>query len=253
VCLACIKHQHAQVAGLPAELGGIPVDVIGATAWGVRHAVEVALPYCGISSLAKTRVAIQGFGAVGRYAARFLAAPKSVLVGASDSQGSVYNPDGLDVDELFKLKEAGKSVIDYPGGKKFDRDGIIDFDCDIWIPAARPDVVHEDNVHRLKAKLVVEGANISLTYGAEKYLHEKGVVCVPDFIANAGAVICSSIEYRRGLIHQVFEIIEEKVRWNTKLILEESRTKNIMPREAAMRLALERLEKAMSFKRWSIY
>jgi glutamate dehydrogenase (NAD(P)+) len=252
-CMAWIKDENAQVAGLPAELGGIPVDAIGATAWGVRHAVEVALPYCGISSLAKTRVAIQGFGAVGRYAARFLAAPKAVLVGASDSQGSVYNPDGLDVDELFKLKEAGKSVIDYPGGKKFDRDRIIDFDCDIWIPAARPDVLHEDNVHRLKAKLVVEGANISLTYGAEKYLHEKGVVCVPDFIANAGAVICSSIEYRRGLIHQVFDIIEEKVRWNTKLILEESRTKNIMPREAAMRLALERLEKAMSFKRWSIY
>jgi glutamate dehydrogenase (NAD(P)+) len=255
-CMAWIKDEKAQVAGLPAALGGIPVDEIGATAWGVRHATEVALPYCEFPpafNLAKARVAIQGFGAVGKHAARFLAAQKAVVVGASDSQGSVYDPDGLDVDELIRLKDSGKNLADYPRGKKFDQDGIIDFDCDIWIPAARPDVVHEGNVHRLKAKLVVEGANIPLTSGAEQYLHERGVVCIPDFIANSGAVICSSIEYRGGLQNQVLEIIEEKVRWNTKLILEASRTKKLMPRKAAMHLAVERLEKAMSCKRWSIY
>ncbi len=255
-CMAWIKDEKAQVAGLPAELGGIPVDVIGATAWGVRHALEVALPYCGFPSgfsLEKARVAIQGFGAVGKHAARFLAAQKASVVGASDSQGSVYAADGLDVDELIRLKDAGQSVVDYPQGEKFDGDGIIDFDCDIWIPAARPDVLHEDNVHRLKARLVVEGANIPLTSGAEKYLHDRGVLVIPDFIANSGAVICSSMEYRGGIQNQVLEVIEEKVRWNTKLVLEQSRTKNIMPRDAAVHLALERLERAMSFKRWSIY
>ena len=255
-CMAWIKDEQAPVAGLPAELGGIPVDVIGATAWGVRHALEVALAYCDFPSgfsLEKARVAIQGFGAVGKHAARFLAAQKAIVVGASDSQGSVYNSDGLDVDELIRLKDAGKSVVDYPQGEKFDQDGIIGFDCDIWIPAARPDVVHEDNVHRLKARLVVEGANIPLTSGAEKYLHDQGVLVIPDFIANSGAVICSSIEFRGAIPNQVLDVIEEKVRWNTKLVLEESRTKNIMPRDAAMHLALERLEKAMSFKRWSIY
>ena len=153
-CMAWIKDEAKMgVAGLPAELGGIPVDEIGATAYGVRHAAEVALPYCGIPSLEKARVAIQGFGAVGKHAARFLAAQKAVVVGVSDTQGAVYDPNGLNVDELLRLKDAGKGVGDYPKGKKFDRDGIIDFDCDIWIPAARPDVVHEDNVHRLKARL----------------------------------------------------------------------------------------------------
>ena len=150
-------------------------------------------------SLEKARVAVQGFGAVGKHAARFLAEQKAVLVGVSDTLGAVYDPHGLDVDELIRLKDAGKSVMDYPEGEKFDRDGIIDFDCDIWIPAARPDVVHEDNVHRLKARLVVEGANIPLTLGAEKYLHEQGVVVIPDFIANSGAVICSAIEYRGAI------------------------------------------------------
>jgi len=148
-------------------------------------------------------------------------------------------------------------VVDYPQGQKLEREAIVDFDCDIWIPAARPDVVREENVQHLKAKLVVEGANIPLTYGAEKYLYEHGVVCVPDFIANAGAVICSSAEYRGGaqtqVLSQILAIVEEKVRRNTKLVLEESAAQKILPREAAMRLALTRLEQAMSCKRWSIY
>jgi glutamate dehydrogenase (NAD(P)+) len=252
-CMAWIKDENAQVAGLPAELGGIPVDEIGATAWGVRQAAEVALPYCGIPNLEKARVAIQGFGAVGKHAARFLAEQKAVVVGAADSEGSVYNASGLNVAELIRLKDAGQSVTAYPQGEVFGRDDIIGFDCDIFIPAARPDVVHEDNVHRVTARLVIEAANIPLTHGAEKYLHEQGVWCVPDFIANSGAVICSAIEYRGATDCEILDIIKDKVRHNTQLVLEEARMKKITPREAAMNLALARLEKAMSFKRWSIY
>ena len=254
-CMAWIKDENAQVAGIPAELGGIPLDKIGATAWGVKHATEVALPYCGIPSLEKARVVIQGFGAVGKHTARFLAAQKALIVGVSDSQGAVYNPDGLEVDRLIQLKATGKSVIDYPQGQKFDRDGIVDLECDIWIPAARPDVVHEGNMHRLKARLVVEGANIPLTSGAEKYLQKKGVLVIPDIIANPGGVICSAMEYRGGILVQseVFKVIEEKVVNNTRLVLEESRKKKSLPRKVAMNLALARVEKAMSFRRWSIY
>jgi glutamate dehydrogenase (NAD(P)+) len=256
--MAWIKDEinNRNVTGLPAEAGGIPLDQIGATAWGIRHAIEVALPYCHFPAgftLAKARVAIQGFGAVGKNAAHFLAEQKVVLVGAADSQGSVYDPDGLDVNKLIRLKEAGKSVVDYAGGEKFDRDAIVSFDCDIWIPAARPDVVSEGNMHLLKAKLVVEGANIPLTEGAEQYLHEKGVLCIPDFIANSGGVICAGMEYRGKIESEALEVIEKLVRSNTRLVLEESRTKKITPREAAMNLAVTRVEKAMSFKRWSIY
>jgi glutamate dehydrogenase (NAD(P)+) len=197
-------------------------------------------------------VVIQGFGAVGKHAARFLAARKAILVGAADSGGAVYRPDGLEVEELIRLKEAGASVADYAKGRKFGRDEVIDFDCDIWIPAARPDVVTEKNVGRLKARLVVQGANIPVTYGAEKYLHEKGVLCVPDFIANAGGVICAAMEYQGAGRHAVFPTIEEKITHNTRLVLEESRTKKILPREAAVQLAVQRVKRAMSFKRWSI-
>jgi glutamate dehydrogenase (NAD(P)+) len=120
-CMAWIKDEVDKgVVGLPAELGGIPVDEIGATAWGVRQAAEVALPYAGFPvgfSLEKARVAVQGFGAVGKHAARFLVEQKAVLVGASDTLGAVYDPHGLDVDKLIRLKDAGKSVMDYPEGE----------------------------------------------------------------------------------------------------------------------------------------
>lgn len=251
-CMAWVKDEIGRVAGLPAEIGGIPLDEIGATGWGLRHAAEVAAPFCDFK-LKHARMVIQGFGAVGLHAARFLAKKKAMLVGVADSQGALYHPDGLDVDELIEIKRAGKSVVDYPQGEKFDREAVIDFECDIWIPAARPDVVNEDNVPRLKAKLVLQGANIPFTYGAEKYLHEKGVLCVPDFIANAGGVICAAMEYRGATQTAAFEAIEEKVSRNTELVLEESKTKKILPREAAMNLAVRRVKKAMTFKRWSIY
>ncbi len=257
-CMAWMKDENALVTGIPAELGGMAVDEVGATAWGITQATETAIQnwqFPGGFSLEKARLAIQGFGAVGKHTARFLTARKAILVGAADSRGSVYDPKGIDVEELIKLKDAGKSVVDYHQGEKFDRESIIDFDCDIWVPAARPDVVRKDNVHRLKARLVVEGANIAVTYGAEKYLHEKGVLVIPDFIANPGTVICAALEYRRDILMQseVFDIIKEKVRSNTRLILEESQARKIMPRDAAMDFTVHRIQRAMSFKRWSIY
>jgi glutamate dehydrogenase (NAD(P)+) len=252
MCMAWIKDEIGRAAGLPAAVGGIPLDEIGATGWGLRHAVEAALHFCDFK-LKQARLVVQGFGAVGLHAARFLTKKKAVLVGAADSQGAVYHPEGLDLEELVKLKKAGHSVAAYPGGEKCDREAVIDFECDIWIPAARPDVVREDNVHRLKARLVAQGANIPLTYGAEQYLHDQGILCIPDFIANAGGVICAATEYRGGSQHDAFEAIEDKISHNTRLVLEESQAKNILPREAALSLAVRRIKQAMSTRRWSIF
>ncbi len=251
-CMAWVKDEIGRVVALPREIGGIPLDEIGATGWGLSHVTDVALQYCDFK-LEGARIVVQGFGAVGKHTARFLAAKQVVLVGVADSRGAVHNPEGLDVDALVKLKEAGKSVVDYPKVEKIDPEALIDIDCEIWIPAARPDVVNEDNVHRLKAKLVIEGANIPFTYGAEKYLHEKGVLCVPDFIANAGGVICAAMEYQGSSQTAVFQAIEEKLRSNTRQVLEEAKRRKILPRDAAVDLAVQRVKKAMGYKRWSIF
>ena len=251
-CMAWVKDEIGRAVGLPRELGGIPLDKIGATGWGISQVADVALRYCDFP-LAGARVVIQGFGAVGRHAARFLAEKGAILVAAADSCGTLYDPDGLDVGLLSELKDAGKSVLDFPRGEKLDRDAVIDIDCDIWIPAARPDVIHEDNVHRLKTRLVIQGANIPFTHGAEKALHARGVLCVPDFIANAGGVICAAMEYRHASQSAAFETIAEKLRQNSEEVLERVSKHGMLPRDAAMEMAVARVRKAMGYRRWGIF
>ena len=248
-CMAWVKDEIGRAVGLPYEFGGIPLDEIGATGWGLSHATEVALEYCDFD-MEGARAAVQGFGAVGKHTARFLTEKGAMLVGVADSRGTIYNPMGLSVKALIELKKVGKSVADYPDGKKLDRDAVIDIECDIWIPAAQPNVIDENNVNRLKAKLVIEGANIPITDGAEKYLYEKGVLYVPDFIANAGGV---TMEYQGSCQSLAFQAIEEKLRRNTRLVLEDAATKGILPRKAAVDLAVQRLKKSMSYRRWSLF
>jgi len=194
------------------------------------------------------RFVVQGFGAVGKHTARFLTDRGAVLVGVADSAGAIHNPDGLDLNQLMTLKAAGQSVADYPGAQALERDAVIDIDCGIWIPAARPDVVNENNVDRLKTKLVVEGANIPLTEAAEIVLHRRGVLVDPDFIANAGGVICAAMEYRGATESAVMETIAEKVRRNTKLVLDTAMREQMLPRRAATAMAEQRVRKAMGFR-----
>jgi glutamate dehydrogenase (NAD(P)+) len=251
-CMAWVRDEIGRAVGLPRELGGIPLDEIGATGWGVAHVTDVALHFIGLP-IRGARVAIQGFGAVGKHAARFLANQGAVLVAASDMHGTLHDPKGIDLGTLIPFKNAGKSVLDYPGGEKLGPDAVLDVECDIWIPAARPDVVREDNVSRLRTKLVVQGANIPFTAGAEKVLHERGVLVVPDFIANAGGVICAAMEYRGATQSQAFAVIEEKLRANTRQVLEQAAKNKRLPREAAMSLAVASVKRAMAHRRWGIF
>jgi glutamate dehydrogenase/leucine dehydrogenase len=248
-CMAWIKDETGRAVGLPSALGGIPLDEVGATGFGLASCVDVAHTYAGFD-LKGARFVIQGFGAVGKHAAKFLSAKGAILVGASDSGGALIDTNGLSVSELVALKDRGRPLLDYAGGDKVDRDTIIDVPCDIWIPAARPDVIRADNVSRLKTRMVVEGANIPLSLDAEQTLHDKGVIVVPDFIANAGGVICASIEYRGGTQRAAFEYIDEKIRSNTHSVLEESRKSGAAPRVAAQKLARERVMAAAATRRW---
>ncbi len=249
--MAWIADEIGRAVGLPAALGGIPLDEIGATGWGLAHAAEVAARHLGLA-LDGARVAIQGFGAVGRHAARFLAARGAILVAASDSQGAIVDERGIDVAALIQMKGEGRPVGDHAPGRRVERDGVLDVACDIWIPAARPDVVREDNVGRLRTKLVLQGANIPFTAGAEQALHERGVLVVPDFIANAGGVICAAMEYAGATQAAAFQAIEEKIRANTEAVLDAALRQRILPREAARSLAAERVRAAMATRRFRI-
>jgi glutamate dehydrogenase/leucine dehydrogenase len=247
-CMAWIKDEIGRAVGLPPEIGGIPLDEIGATGWGLKSSVEAAMKYCDFD-LKGARVVVQGFGSVGKHAARFLGEKGTILVAACDSHGTIYNPKGIDVGRLIALKDSGKTVTDYPDGQKLNIDAIIDVECEVWIPAARPDVIRKDNVARLKTKLVAQGANIPFTAEAERILHEKNVLILPDFIANAGGVICASVEYHGGTQAQALRTIEEKIRANTEEVLANAKKSGTLPRQAAVELAEARVKKAMAYQK----
>ena len=251
-CMGWILDEIGRAVGLPAALGGIPLDEIGATGFGLAEAVEVALPYADFE-LEGARVVIQGFGAVGKHAARFLTERGARVVAVSDSRGGVRNDDGLDLDALLRIKEEGHPVADFPDGQRIGRDDVIGVPCEIWIPAARPDVLRADNVGLLDAKLVVQGANIPCTPEAEESLHRAGTWVVPDFIANAGGVICAAVEYAGGTESQAFEVIGDKIRRNTQEVLETARSTGVLPREAAESMADARVRDAMRHRRWGLF
>ncbi len=246
--MAWVRDVSGRAVGLPRALGGIPLDEVGATGFGLAIALETAQTF-GKFEIAGARIAIQGFGAVGTNAARLLAERGGLLVAAGDSEGTVCNAGGLDVQALIDWKSRGKPVAAFPGGEGRERDAIIDVDCDIWIPAARPDVLHEGNVDRVRARIVAEGANIPVTEAAERRLAQRGVLVLPDFIVNAGGVICAAVEYRGGSQREAFASIEEKIRFNLHEVLSRARAEAVLPREAAVAIAGERVRTAMGFRR----
>lgn len=135
---------------------------------------------------------------------------------------------------------SGEAVGGYPAGEKQDLDAIVAVRCDIWIPAARPDVLRADNVEHLQAKLVAQGANIPATEEAEAVLHARGIVVLPDFIANAGGVLCAAVEYHGGTEAAAFAVIAEKVGRNTRQVLEQASRAQSAPHAAAIALVEQR-------------
>ena len=247
-CMAWILHEIGRAVGLPRVVGGIPLDEIGATGYGVAQCAEIAAPYAGVD-LKGARVAIEGFGNVGRPAALFLEEMGAKLVAASDTGGAVHDPKGIAVRELTKIKREHGSVAAYSRGERIDRTALLTVPCDILVPAARPDSIREDNVDRIAARLILQGANIPATREAERKLFDRGVIVVPDIIANAGGVICASVEFHGGTEATAKEVIAKKIRRNTRDVLELSRMKNIEPRMVAMELARQRLHEAMQRRR----
>jgi len=249
VCMAWIRDEIGRSAGLPKEIGGIPLDEIGATAYGLLACADVARERIDMP-LAGMRIAVQGFGAVGMNAAKFFHEAGAPVVAAADSSGAVMDPAGLDIDAMIAAKAEGETIADFAGGKQIERDSIIGVDCDVLIPAARPDVVREDNQATVKAKMIVPGANIGVTDAAERLLHDRGVLCLPDFIANAGGVICAAVEYGGGRQRDALAAIDEKIRGNTAEMLSLADRDGSLPRAAAVAMARQRLDAAMQYTRF---
>lgn len=244
--MAWIYDEIGRCVGRPAAIGGIPLDTLGATAFGLVVCAEV-LHDAGMLRIPGCRVAVQGFGAVGRNVALMLHERGAQVVAVSDRGGAVIEPEGLDVPKLAEFVRE-RELRDFPGAAALPRDELITLDCDVLVPAAQPDVIDEAIAGRVRASVVLEGANIPATAGAERRLYDRKVLVVPDIIANAGGVICAAGEAHGLGPAQAFADITDRIHASVGDWLERVGSGQ-RPREAALGLADERLRVAATYRR----
>ncbi len=225
--------------GKPAIMGGIPHE-LGSTGFGVVVATTVGAASAGID-LSHASVAIEGFGNVGQFAAKFITEKGARLVAVSDSRGVIFNSKGLSYEKLMSTKQVKGTVTSYGDGKILPSHEITRVTADILITAAIPDLITVDEVDHVKAKLIVEGSNIPMTFEVEELFHNKGILVIPDFVANAGGVISSYVEYIGGTPKQMWKTVEEKIKKNTALVLKEAHKKHLPPRTCALEIAKKRV------------
>jgi glutamate dehydrogenase (NAD(P)+) len=231
--------------GKPHSVGGLPHE-LGSTGFGVAISARTAVEYSG-KSLNGMTVAIEGFGNVGTFTMKFLSEWGAKVVAVSDSKGTVYDKGGLKYEDLLRIK-AEKGTVTAAHGEKLDAAKLFELPVDILVPGARPDVINMNNVGNIKAKMVAEAANLPAKYDIEQVLMKKGVVVLPDFVANAGGVISSYCETMGWDSDTMFKVVEGKLKNNTKIMLE--RTKDHDTRKAALEIAKERVADAMRNRGW---
>ncbi len=225
--------------GKPKDMGGLPHE-LGSTGFGVFHAAKVGAEYIG-KKLKNVTFAVEGFGNVGWFAAKFMTEVGAKLVAVSDSKGCLYNPEGMDFKKLAEVKKETKSVTNYRPGNVMPNKDILTLPVDILITAAVPDLILMSDVPNVKARLIVEGSNIPAKPEVEEALHKKGILVIPDFVASAGGVISSYVEYKGGDEKEMWKLIESKVKRNAQIVLRSAKDKKIKPRDAALEIAQRRV------------
>ncbi len=242
--MAWVHEEIGRAVGLPRLLGGLPLDELGMTGYGVAMAADVASDAIGLP-LKDARVIIQGFGNVGKATAKFLLERGVKVIAVNDSKGALYDSAGIDIPSLIQFVNTGGKVADSRLGEALERDAVLSLETEIFIPAARPDVFTMLNQHLLNTQLVLEGANIPITREAAEKLHVRGVWIIPDIIANSGGVICAATEYQGLTADDAFATIRETIGRNTREVLRRVREEKIVPHKAALDMAREPIDAAM--------
>ena len=238
------------VTGKPLCVGGIPGRK-EATGRGVAIIAREACKLLGIP-VSKVTVAIQGYGNVGYHTALVARDIGFKVVAVSDSKGGIYNPNGLIPEEVMKHKRATGSVRGFKGAKDITNEELLELGVDVLIPAAIEGVITEKNADNINAKIIVEGANGPTTPEADKILYEKGVLVIPDILANAGGVVVSYFEWVQNLtwtpwsIDRVRRELEQKLVSAFNEVIKLSRDKEVGLREAAYMIAISRVAEAVT-------
>ncbi len=196
-------HYSRYYGFSPGVVTGKPVGLHGslgrnaATGRGCMYALREVLEHDG-KKLSDVRVSIQGFGNVGSWGARLMAAQGAKIVATSDIEGAIHNPDGINIPALMEHVAAHGSVVGFPGAQALDPDDVLTYDCDVVMPAAIGHVFNEENAREVKAKYILEGANGPTTAEADAIFEARGIVAIPDIYANAGGVTVSYFEWTQN-------------------------------------------------------
>ncbi len=249
-------------AGRPPEKGGIPIDDWGLTAHGLFSAATTMQTLDGGFPIKNARVVIQGYGNVGSWTATKLQRAGAVIVGASDIHSALWNPAGLDIEELHRVHKNSLGLKEYsrPVKKRFGPDKLdwlLEAPCEILVPAARPDCINAKNADRIDCRMILQGANNPSNKMTEYYLqNHKGILSLSDFIVNVGGVIGCAVElkmtgdtvFKENLAHKgpqtyLEELIENTVSKNVTEVHKRMtlQKKDVIFRDEAVKLAQERL------------
>uniref|UniRef100_A0A7C5U6E5 Glutamate dehydrogenase n=1 Tax=Caldiarchaeum subterraneum TaxID=311458 RepID=A0A7C5U6E5_CALS0 len=260
--MAVFAHEIGDMracTGKPRELGGIPHE-LGTTGYGVAVATDLTLRILNNTGTLnldpkQATVSIQGFGNVGSFTARFLDEMGYKIVSICDVSACIYDPDGLDIPTIMRELEACVHIANLKKYVKEPKENIFHHPADIFIPAATFDVINSETAPLLVKsgiKVVVEAANIPTTKQGEEILRENGVWIIPDFIANAGGVIGSYVEYKGGTELEAFDLIKHKITSNVKMVLSEADGFKKTARAVAQEVAAARVRRAMLLRKGAI-
>jgi glutamate dehydrogenase (NAD(P)+) len=204
--------QTGVVTGKPLVLGG-SLGRREATGRGVMHTALRGMEKLGIDPT-KATVAVEGFGNVGSISAELIAEKGSTIIAISDITGAFHNEGGIDIkDAIHYSNTHGHLLEGWTGGERITNDQLLTLDCDVLVPAALEDRITKRNAHNIQAKLIVEGANGPTTAGADPILDGKGVLVVPDILANAGGVTVSYFEWAQNRMgyHWTLDVVNERL------------------------------------------
>ncbi|MEQ9714740.1 MAG: Glu/Leu/Phe/Val dehydrogenase [Candidatus Asgardarchaeum sp.] len=237
------------VTGKPLSVGGI-AGRLEATGRGVIIVLREFLKKLNMNS-SNIKIAIQGFGNVGSHAALTAKEFGYKVVAVSDVEGGVYNPDGLEPEKVLEYSRKTGSVVGYPEAKTITNEELLALDVDVLIPAAIEGTIHRKNADNINAKIIIEGANGPVTPEADRILNEKGVVIVPDILANAGGVIVSYLEWNQNLHREIWTLEEVRAKLMAQMttafneVYSVFKEKEVTMREAAYIVALTRVVDAL--------
>jgi glutamate dehydrogenase/leucine dehydrogenase len=230
-------------AGKGKQKCGIPHE-FGSTGFGVAQAAKVAAGMLKIPMKGAT-VSIHGFGNVGTFAYTFLTEMGAKVVAIANHEGALFEKNGFESKQIEKIIKNRSSLLSYKGAKRIKPEEFWSIPVDIMIPASVTDVIHKGNKAGIKAKIIVEGGNIPMREPIENELWKRGIVIVPDFVANAGGVISSYAEYRGYNHKRMFELVEKRIVSATRAVLTTALRTKENPRAVALKIAQERVEKRM--------